>query len=262
MGQNVWVQSPERWKFFIFLNFVVPLLYVAGILNVAGAAAAAITAEHEDDTWTSLTATDLTAWEIVLAKLAGALWRPRLYLIVILLLVMAGTAVGSLHPLSLAPLCLALFIYGWFTAALGICISLQLRSTWRAQFLTTSVFLLFNLSGQAVLSNVKQWAPLMWPGFTPYELSKTLLSANFIREWGDYSSLARGPLPEMDYGPLWSTIFAGLSLACYLGGAIVLTLFAAHQFDRVAGRAHRPLLPRQVPVPGKPAAHLEPAISE
>jgi hypothetical protein len=66
----------------------------------------------------------------------------------------------------------------------------------------------------------------------------------------------------MDYGLLWSTIFAGLSLVCYLGGAIFLTLLAANQFDRVAGRARRPLLPRPEPVSGKPAAQLEPAISE
>ena len=54
---------------------VVPLLYLVGIVTVAGAAAAAITSEHEEDTWVSLTATDLTGREIVLAKLLGPLRR-------------------------------------------------------------------------------------------------------------------------------------------------------------------------------------------
>ena len=60
-----------------FLHGVVPLLYVLGILGVAGSAAASITSEHEEDTWVSLTATDLTGREIVFAKLLGALKRGR-----------------------------------------------------------------------------------------------------------------------------------------------------------------------------------------
>ena len=43
-----------------FIRIVVPLLYLVGILAVAGAAAAAVTSEHEEDTWVSLTSTDLT----------------------------------------------------------------------------------------------------------------------------------------------------------------------------------------------------------
>ena len=65
----------DRWQFYAFLHFVVPLLYLVGILAVAGAAAAAITSEHEEDTWVSLTTTDLTGREIVFAKLLGALRR-------------------------------------------------------------------------------------------------------------------------------------------------------------------------------------------
>jgi hypothetical protein len=262
MGRNAWLLSPERTKFYFFLKAVVPLLYVVGILSVAGAAAASITSEHEDDTWTSLTATDLTAVEIVQAKLYGALWRPRLFVVTILLLTLGGIIVGSLHPLSLAALCISLAVYGWFAAALGVCISLQLRSTWRAQFLTTSVLLLINLIGQAILSNVNRWAPLMWPGFTPYEISKTLLSSHFLREWAYEFSSARGQFPVMDYGPLWSTVIATWSLLAYLGASIGLTLLAYHHFDRVAGRARRPLLNRPEPDTAKPVGLLEPSISE
>ena len=60
-----------------FLYGVVPLLYVLGILGVAGSAAASITSEHEEDTWVSLTATDLTSREIVFAKIIGAMRRGR-----------------------------------------------------------------------------------------------------------------------------------------------------------------------------------------
>jgi ABC-type transport system involved in multi-copper enzyme maturation permease subunit len=261
MSQFVWSQSPERWRFYIFLRFVVPLLYVAGILNVAGAAAATITDEHEDDTWTSLTATDLTAREIIVAKIAGALWRPRGFVTVILLLTIAGIAVGAVHPLSLPLLFLALVVFGWFAAALGVCISLQLRSTWRAQFLATSLLFLINVLGQAILSNVKRWAPMMWPGFTPYEVSKTLLSTLFAREWSDYFR-SPGPLPDMDYGPIWSTIFTVVSLTCYLAAAAGLTCLACHLFDRVAGRARRPIVPPRELLATKATVKLDPALSE
>ena len=62
----------HRNQFFRFIRIVVPLLYLVGILAVAGAAAAAISSEHEEDTWVSLTSTDLTGREIIIAKL----WAP------------------------------------------------------------------------------------------------------------------------------------------------------------------------------------------
>jgi hypothetical protein len=155
---------------------------------------------------------------------------------------------------------LSLGVYGWFAAALGVSVSLQLRSTWRAQFLTTSLLLLINLIGQAILSNVNRWAPLMWVGFTPYEISKTLLSPHFAREWTEYFNSPRQPLPEMDYGPVWYAIFTTVSLVGYLAGATGLTTLACHLFDRVAGRARRPLVPSAALL--APAKTLKPALSE
>ena len=125
---------------------MIPLVYVAGILSVAGAAAASITSEHEDDTWTSLTATDLSGREIVLAKLLGALGGPGRSC-GHLLMALGRSGLRGVHHVSLLPLS-RLAVYGWFAAALGVWISLQLRSTWRAQFLTTSGLLLVNLRGR------------------------------------------------------------------------------------------------------------------
>ena len=234
-----WVGNSERYKFLYFLRFVIPLLYVVGILSVAGAAAASITAEHEDDTWTSLTSTDLTGREIILAKQLGALWRPRGVVAAIWLLVVAGCLVGSLHSVSLTLISIALLIYGWFAVALGTWISLQLRSTWRAQFLTTASLLLINLTGQAILSNSKRFAPLLWPGFTPYEISKLLLAWNdrWERHWFFPSSIAG--IPAVEDGPFWTVVFSIASLTCYLAGAIALTLLSLRQFEVVAGRAQR-----------------------
>ncbi len=46
----------EHRRFFqMFIRVVIPLTYVVGVLAIAGAAAASMTSEHEDDTWMSLT---------------------------------------------------------------------------------------------------------------------------------------------------------------------------------------------------------------
>ena len=149
----------ERDNFRLFIKFVLPLLYLVGILKVAGMAAGAITSEHEEDTWVSMTATDLTGREIIFAKLMGALGRGRQLAEVIIALAVAGVVLGALHVLSIPALIVGLGVYGWFAAALGLWVSLQFRSTWRAQFLTIASLLLINITGQGVLSSSPRTAP-------------------------------------------------------------------------------------------------------
>jgi ABC-type transport system involved in multi-copper enzyme maturation permease subunit len=246
-----WYPAIHHWQFYWFLRTAVPVVYVAGILSVAGAAAASITSEHEEDTWTSLTSTDLSGREIILAKLVGALWRPRGIVLVILFMATAGAISHAIQPWSLLPLCLALAIYGWFAAALGVCISLQLRSTWRAQFLTTASLLLINLVGQAILSNVRRWAPQLWPGFTPYEISKLLVSPTIALEWANEMKSWSLGWPALDDGPFWRLVFGIVSLACYFAGAIALTLLSVMRFEAAAGRARRNHFAGLIPEAGR-----------
>jgi ABC-type transport system involved in multi-copper enzyme maturation permease subunit len=234
---TLWYSRPGGTRFLWFLQFTTPLVYLVGIFSVAGAAASAITSEHEEDTWTSLTSTDLTGREIILSKLVGALWRPRVIVVAIFLSAFAGIMTGSVHPLSMPFLGLSLAVYGWFAAALGVWISLHLRSTWRAQFLTISCLLLINLSGQAILSNVRLWAPLLMPGFTPYEISKAILPYYYRGAWTYYSQSWSFHVPDLDNGPIWKLIFTVLGLMGYLAGAITLTWLSLSKFETVAGRA-------------------------
>jgi len=231
--------STHRWQFRAYLQVVLPFVYIAGILSVAGAAAASITSEHEEDTWVSLTSTDLSGREILLAKLYGALWRPRMIVVAMLLMAFLGAISGSIHPLGLPALGLSLAVFGWFAAALGLWISLQLRSTWRAQFLTTSSLLLANLLGQAILSNVQRFAPLAWPGFTPMDICKTMLFSDLTPGLRDEFRRWKYAIPPVDYGEAWSLVFWVLSLTIYLAGAVALTWLALRKFDSVAGRARR-----------------------
>ena len=155
----------NRNAFMWFLLGVVPLIYIVGILGVAGAAAASITSEHEEDTWVSLTATDLTGREIIFAKMFGAMKRGLKFAGVIVFLATLGALVGSISPLSIPLLILAMGIYAWAAAALGLWISLHLRTTWRAQFLTMASLLLINVFGQGVLNMLSRFgfAPQLWP---------------------------------------------------------------------------------------------------
>lgn len=234
-----WTTHHSRWAFWNFLIMVVPLVSVVGIIALAGSAAGSITSEHEDDTWVSLTATDLTGREIVLSKLLGALWRSRRVGSVILLLVVAGIGVDSLHWLSLVALVPALMVYGWFAAALGVWISIQLRSTWRAQFLTIALLLLVNVTGQGVINMLSHYgfAPQVWPGFTPYEVAKLLVEARdpfWPAQWPRFWRLW-----DIDDGPGWRATFSVMSLVIYAALAAVLTWDALRRFDGVAGRARR-----------------------
>ena len=243
--RNAYTAWMDRNAFMWFLQTVVPLIYLLGILGVAGSAAASMTSEHEEDTWVSLTATDLTGREIVFAKMIGAMKRGRRFAELIVFLTIIGTVVGSISALAIPLLIVGMAIYAWATAALGVWISLQLRSTWRAQFLTMACLLLINVVGQGVLNMLSRFgfAPQLWPGFTPHEISKLMPDTQFIErlfkvEWPRFWWVS-----NVDDGLAWQTIFSIVSLLAYAALATFLTWHTFRRFEIVAGRARRSTTP-------------------
>jgi ABC-type transport system involved in multi-copper enzyme maturation permease subunit len=244
-GRMDWTTVAARGQFYVFLRGVVPLLYLVGIVTGAGAAAAAITSEHEEDAWVSLTATDLTGREIVLAKLLGSLARARRLWAVLGLLIIAGVGADSLHWLTLPVLALVLAVFGWFAAALGVWVSIQLRSTWRAQFLTIASLLLANVAGQGIINmlSIRGFAPQLWPGFTPYEVGKLVMNTDILQRLSQTSWPHLSRFWDLDDGLGWLTIFSIISLMAYAVLAAILTWDALRRFEIVAGRARRGKLP-------------------
>jgi ABC-type transport system involved in multi-copper enzyme maturation permease subunit len=238
-GRRDWETAEWRLVFHRFLAPIVPLLYLVGAVTVAGAAAATITSEHEEDTWVSLTSTDLTGREIILAKLLGALGRARRLWGVIGLLIVAGIALDSLHWLTLPALALALAVYGWFAAVLGVWISIQLRSTWRAQFLTIAALLLVNVAGQGILNTLaaRGFAPQLWPGFTPYEVGKLVMDTQLLYQLSHMTWPQLWRFWDLDDGLGWLTVFSIISLMAYAALAAFLTWDALRRFEIAAGRA-------------------------
>jgi ABC-type transport system involved in multi-copper enzyme maturation permease subunit len=247
-----YTQGMYRIQFRYFLDFVVPLLYIVAMLGMAGAGAAAVTSEHEEDTWVSLTATDLTGREVIFAKLWGALSRGRRFSELILLLAIAGVCVGSISLLSIPLLVVALGVYGWFGAALGVWISLQLRSTWRAQFLTIACLILINVTGQGILNVFSRYgfAPQVWPGFTPYEIGKLLLLPDFPGKLASASWPSSWRISAIDEGLPWLTIIGVLSVCTYAALASFLTWHSLRRFEMIAGRASRTGQTRPAAAPG------------
>jgi ABC-type transport system involved in multi-copper enzyme maturation permease subunit len=239
----------DRSKFQLFLQLTLPFLYIMGIIAVAGAAAAAITSEHEDDTWVSLAVTDLTGREIIFSKLLGALKRGLRFAEVILSMAALGVAAGSLHPASVPLLIIALLIYGWFAAALGLWISSHLRSTWRAQFLTIACLVLISTVGQVVLNTFSKsgFAPGLWPGLTPYEIAKLLVRSEFFPRCSSAPWPLSWSLSDVDDGPVWQTIASVLSILGYASLATLLNWQVLRRFELVARRARPRVLPKFAP---------------
>jgi ABC-type transport system involved in multi-copper enzyme maturation permease subunit len=239
-----------------FLHVMVPLVFLVPLLRVAGAAAAAISSEHEEDTWVSLTATDLTAWEVVWSKLLGAVWGTRRLLVAVGLMTALGVFVGSLHPLSVVSVGLSLAVFTWFAAALGVWVSMHLKSTGRAQFLTVAGLIFVNVAGQTVLNLWKWPPPMVWPGFMAVDVSRALFEVDYLNELvatapGDV--LGYLALGQADWGAFWNTELIALSLTIDGTLAGLLTWAAVRRFSVAAGRGRRSLRPPQTAgEPGSP----------
>jgi ABC-type transport system involved in multi-copper enzyme maturation permease subunit len=253
-----WTSTRNRLYFMFYLQLVVPLLCVVGILQVAGAAAVSITSEHEGDSWISLTATDLSGREVVFGKMLAAIWGARRIGLLAAFLVVLGVASDSVDWLGAVASALSAVVFAWFATALGVWVSLHLKSSWRAQFLTVSGLLLINLLGQTTLNLLRYPAPLVFPGFMPAQVGRVLFRPGFLQVFSDaraWRSLLS--INAIDNGEFWTTVLAVVSLVIYSGLATGLCWHALRLFEKAAGRPQRPKHP--VPRPDHDEPGIEPS---
>ena len=83
------------------------------------------------------------------------------------------------------------------------------------------------------------FAPLDWPGFTPYEVAKLLMEPGFFQGFQSAQWPRFWRLWDIDDGPGWLATFSIMSLVIYTILAGVLTRDALRRFEIVAGRARR-----------------------
>jgi ABC-type Na+ efflux pump permease subunit len=114
------------------------------MLAVASAGAVSVVSEREQDTWVSLRTTLVSEAEIVRAKLIGAVWGARRIVLALGALWSVGLLAGAIHPAGVLAATIALGMYAWFAAALGVFFSIKSRTSTRALVAAVAVLLVLN----------------------------------------------------------------------------------------------------------------------
>ena len=122
---------------------------------MAGASASGVTIEREADTWVALTSTPLTGWEILRAKVLGAIWNQRGFAAVLIFLWLFGLVTGVVHPLRVLGSVAIVGVLTWLVAALGVYYSLRSRRTAKALTSTIVAIGLFN-AYPAILARLRE----------------------------------------------------------------------------------------------------------
>lgn len=205
--------------------FAVDFLACGALLLVAARAASSISGEKEKDTWVTLLSTPLTAREIVVGKLIGALHTARGLLIPVgfLWLLQALKKPGMLVAIPFTAV--TLLIVAFFAASLGTNYSLHCRNSTRAMGATLATIVF--VSGGYLFCCVPVMlgpgnAEIMFAPCVPFLLACI-------------SILVLEPYTAPDFSA--TIVFAYLSgSAGYLVAAFVLFETMVGRFDEANGR--------------------------
>jgi hypothetical protein len=202
------------------------------LLAVAGASASSVTLEREEDTWVSLTSTPLTGWQILRAKVIGAIWNQRGFGAVILFIwVMAFLSVVPRVDVLTSVAMVGLLT--WLVAAVGIHASLRASSTSRALLSTLATLCLLN--GYPILLVLWFRSSLYWDysfnllGFMPRVAAAPLITAHLDSVPGWYRPVSTDPLALVPNSRLWL-------IGVYIAVASLLTWRSVARFDRLLDR--------------------------
>jgi len=236
-------QAPgqARLEFNIVMRQASALLVMVSVLMVAGFAAEGVAGEKDRDTWLGLIATPLSGWEILRAKMIGAVWRARPLLLVLVGLWIVGLLAGALHLLGFLAGLVGLVAMTWFFAALGTYVSLwspdRKQATGRtmlpAMFSMSGFLLPFIPAGfGTVLMGVGSMGFLIWASLLSYE---DILAAT---RSGAFPQLAAVSIKTGEGAwRVLATVLVGI--AAHLAAAALLTGAACRGFDFAAGRPKR-----------------------
>jgi ABC-type transport system involved in multi-copper enzyme maturation permease subunit len=230
------------------------------LLAVAGAAASAITIERETDTWVSLTSTPLTGWEILRAKVVGAVWNQRGFAAVMIFVWFMALVTTAVHPLEILKSVAIVALLTWMVAAIGVSFSMRAQSTSRALVATITTLCVLNgypfILLALFLSEVRWSSSFTLLGAMPWLGAGPIVS---LRPWNE-PPWPPGANKDPTVAQELLTQGRWVLLTIYLGTTILLTLRMLKNFD---DWLDRPSLLRTTDVPAKvaaPSAEAEPAI--
>lgn len=210
------------------------VIYTIWGLSLAIAASLTITAEREEDTWISLLGTPLEAREILFPKMLGCLWRTRFLPALMIGGWVFGVLVGAVHPFGFLAATAELAIFTSFIVALGVAISLRIKTSLRAMLITLSILFFTNFGYLMCLVPLFNGNTLATVGCTPILLGVSLFSS---------SELQRLPYApnNMFYNNYFEQFLSALlGSLFYAALAAMLTRHALRSFDSLAGRPGKP----------------------
>ena len=206
-------------------------------LVVACAAAVSVTEEKESDTWISLNGTLLNGKEIILGKVFGSLWAARWIGLAIVSMILVGVLAGSLHPLGGLLALLGMLIYGAFTGAVGVSISLWARTSTRSLIFTVVLITVINLGvlvGIALAGiEVNRESPTVLVAVSPFMEWLTFLS------YSDVNLSDKKNLMFMTFTEAIGMIAASFLLHAMAAAALISR--SVRSFDQAIDRPFRAL---------------------
>ncbi len=272
---GVWTTARKWTEFTELMNgWVRGVTGVLGFLVMLSAAvrgAAVVSGERDRDTWVSLMATPLTAWEMLRAKWLGCVLGQRRAYLVLFLVWGLALAVGAVDPpmILVAVLYLAVFVSAF--AWIGIYCSITARTTLIAtvRALMASLFVAGGF-----------WVAILFCCVMPLNIVADRSQLDALESVG-YLLLGCTPpfvlgwLPLMEYGRHDLGVFSWeerhslgplnpvFGFFVWFGANWVLGLLSWQAFKRVTNRARDVLadrlprprrpLPDGKPLPGRPA---------
>ncbi len=186
-------------------------------LPISAAAAASITSEREQDTWTSLATTLLTPREIIRGKQLGSIWSARWLVIGLFTLLAAGLFLGAFHPLGLLAALAVLFTSAWLIAAIGVLASTLARNSTRAAFFTFFAVFVFLWA--------TSWPSAFWATLGSYPEMKSYWTGQPPAGYSQ-SNFVVPPLSGAAFMAAFNSLLA-----------VLLTAWATKRLDSTWGRA-------------------------
>ncbi len=236
-GYGVTGTSSGRGEFNVFLRIAgMTGLYALSALGTAASAAGGVTGEKEEDTWTSLTATDLNGREILFAKMVGAVWGMRGLLAMMAALGLIGVAAGAVHPFGLIAVAVETAVFLWFAAALGTFFSLYLKTTTKA--LAATIAALIFVNGGYLLCCMPVWreTSAVGSGCSPLVYGASLISYQDVSDL--FKSRAEREQMMFDFTDEITTLsIVGTLLYAVIAAALTLRMVLG--FDRAVDRPDR-----------------------
>jgi hypothetical protein len=230
-----------RLEFNIVLRQTTGLLDFLYVLMVAGAAAECLVVERERETWLGLIATPLTGWEILRAKMLGAVWKTRMLGFLLLAFWVVGLLAGAVHPLGFLAALVGTGVSCWFLAALGVSASLRSRDRGEAINKALVPLMLFLCAGALPFLVPGTVSVVLAAGSMPFQAWASLLSHDDVHALVRSSPIPQFAMIGINSGEGARIVLAGwlITTTALAVGAFVVTRSAVRGFDAAIGRPIR-----------------------